>query len=1161
MTRHIFIIILSILTAGTTACLALLNKSLGQGLSVLLGFVVLLMSSVLMNLCIAGSTDDTKRTALVIFSLGILVFCMGGIVCILFSSENAEVSPHSEMETHETITEALDTDTDIELLENETEAHITPTITELPSASEQEPFFSCSENYNTTEESFHKETPSTEENSAEIPSIPAVFNTITSFEMPEMETKVINLDPEDSEITTSPSISDKPISTPTAPEVFNTITAFEIPKKEAAVIDLNPETPTIIPTITVEDEEEIAPVVEEAVETNETKIAEVQPVETVKEAEEYIPTSFDRAEDFWSTFYIAGEDELLLEDGVYYMTLVINNNELGSITTIMESGVASISADELKNYINGSITDEAESRIFYGGKQYLTIDDLLAAGVEATFDSAAYLVTLNFSTSDMPVQVLSLRGVSRGSLNRLPISGATILEPAVFSWATRYTLSGSFRALPAAGFADSLRFTFRTDNSLRLYDLFLDFDYALRFTLNGVQFDWGSYEFHYDFPDEMIRLSWGNVSSELLSPDGTDIGIRFEKSLSFAGPDVMRKSHIERIITIETESDVQVFNEGREIFRRTLTPGNYNLRDFVLYTGVNKIRIVIKPLDGSPVTETEIDLVYASSLLAPGEIYFGGSLTTGRSLVSSKSEKLPGAVRIPWFDGYSLEYDARNIAIGGYIQAGLTESMTLDASLAFRNRVSEESFFIPTFSTALELTHANVLGTTRYNLNITEDSDEFGRFLLPDIYARIGHQVFTNWRPLSSMSFGLTYDTNLSTRPDRHSFMLSSSMSGSIGIIGWGLSLSGTLRTDTITEPLYSASLSLSLSAARNIYMSSGLSVSGAGLEAPSIYARASATIRFSPARATVSASNSRIAADVDINTGKHSVSVGVDTTPEKIASFDSYSFDAGYSYSGDKINVSANIYGSNAFNPLTGNFSLSTSSVFADGLMAFNSYVPSNYILVTQQGALKGNEVTIGSVGSSMSNPVDTFLGVGLYTGISLNRTSSLSVYSFNSDSFGSATSFDIAIPASRRDGYVLRLTAENKYSLSGVVELPDGSIWRNGSSPVYIMTEEDGIVTTTDSEYYIFSDDEGRFVITDLVPGKYAFDVPYEGGWILYSFTVEGNDEHAVDIQLLENPTQEEELSIPDIYTSMYSFENGEYLTGDEFWTMLYPEMMEAV
>ena len=872
--------------------------------------------------------------------------------------------------------------------------------------------------------------------------------------------------------------------------------------------------------------------------------------------------ALQHADDFWSSFYIQGQDDLLLQDGVYYMTLIINNNEVGTITTVLTDGEASINSEELRAYLSGSITDEAEDRIFFNRGEYLSIAELKDSGLQAEFDSNTYTVTLTFSTADMPIQILSVRegGIrSRGTLNRLPIANATILDPAVFTWAARYTLSGSFGILPFSNFVNSLRLNFRMDNDIRLYDVYLDFDFALRANRTGVQFDWGTYEFHYDFEDAMVRLSWGNVSSDLLSPDGTDIGIRFDKAVSYGGPDAARKSHIERYITIDRDSEVVILNEGREIFRRTLSPGNYRLEDFILYTGANKIQIIVTPLDGSPAQESEIDLIYSSSLLAPGEMYYGASLVTGRNLVLSDSNKIPGSLRIPLMNGYSLEYDFRNISVGGYVEAGLTETLTLDTSLAFRNSVSETSLFQPTIAAAFELTHANVLGTTRYNLNITEDSDNQGNFVLPEIYARIGHQVYTDWRALNALNFGFTYNTDLANRPDRHSFMLSSSMSGTLGILGWGLSLSGTLRTDEISDPLYSASLTLSLSASRNVYFSAGLSVSGVGADSPSVFGRASATIRFNPTRTSINASNNRLSADFSVNDNKHSFSVSAETEPREIAVFDSYAFDADYSYSGSLFNVGVGLYADNSFERMTGNFSVSTSSVFADGLMGFASYIPSNYILISQKGALKGNDISVGAVGSSMSSPLDKRFGVGMYTGISLDRASSLTVFSVNNESFGSATAFDIAIPPIGRGGYTLRLSAENKYSVSGVVILPDGSSWTNGSSPIYMVVETEDSVAIEHSEYYAFTDNDGRFIISDLPAGRYAFDVNFGDDWFLYEFSVYENEEKAVDIQMLDNLHLAKTSGLPDAYTAMYSFDNGEYLTGDEFWAMLYPEFME--
>ena len=63
-----------------------------------------------------------------------------------------------------------------------------------------------------------------------------------------------------------------------------------------------------------------------------------------------------------------------------------------------------------------------------------------------------------------------------------------------------------------------------------------------------------------------------------------------------------------------------------------------------------------------------------------------------------------------------------------------------------------------------------------------------------------------------------------------------------------------------------------------------------------------------------------------------------------------------------------------------------------------------------------------------------------------------------------------------------------------------------------------EDGSVTLENTEYYIFTDQDGRFIANDLLPGDYAFDVPYEGSWILYMFSVGDNREEYGNIMMYE-------------------------------------------
>ena len=1091
MVRRFAIIVLSSLTAGCTAYLALFSKNMGQGLSVILGYVILLMSSVLMNLCIHGSTDSTKRTALLVFSLGVLVFFLGGIIYILFTSEQYKyVSPSPPVENHSTESNASDV---AKATENEG-TDITPTNT-APSVSEhsltksQEPFSSSSDI-----EEYH---------------------------------------------------TDLSVHQPSAPSVFNTITAIDT---ESIIIEIE------------DTEKQESIVLPDADESTESVIADAIPSET----SEGVPrdmTAQEHFDDFWASFYVQGEDEFLLEDGIYYMTLVINGNEIGDITVDIQDGKPSLYANEIKTYVQDTITDEAELRIFGGNEMYLTIDDFNSLGVETEFDSLGYTVLMQFSSEDMPVQILSIRTPMSRFLEKPPITDSIWLDPAVFVLSSRYSFTGNFTLNPISRFTDTLNFNLSAYNTGRLFDVNFDFNYSLRFGLDYFDFNFGSYEFNYDFEDAMIRLSWGNISTHLLSPAGTNLGIRFEKNLSYGPVNARGKSHIEQIITIEKESEIQVINEGREIFHKTLQPGNYRLQDFVLYTGANRIKIIVTPIDGSPSYEKDIELSYSSSLLAPGEIYFGGAIATGRRIVNSSSSQIAGSIRLPLWNNRSLEYDWRNVVLSGNIRMGLSKSLTLDASFALQNEVSDEAVFRPQGKLAMEFTHANILGTSRYNLNVTAETDDYGDFLLPGIYAHFGHQVYTGFSPVSSVNLGLTYETDVGDMFSDHRFSLSTSFSGGYGIFSWGLSLSGSLRTERPSDIIWSTSASASFSFSRNFYLSASASMGGLSVDMHYINGRVGATFMFSPATVNVTASTYETSAEVSIRESGHSFSAEVST--DDITTFDSYSLDADYSYSGDYVNVGFGLNASDIFDSVAGSVSLSTSSVFADGYMAFSSYLPSNFMFIVQEGGLEGNTLSAGVAGQSASVEIPTWFNVGLYRNIPRNRGTSLSLFSMGEGSFGSMQDFDVYIPASKTAGYVLHIEADRVYTIAGYVSLPDGSVWSNGSSPVYRMTVDGKDANLEQVDEYIFSDNDGLFVLSGLAPGRYAFDINTEDGeWFLCSFVVADAPEHIGEMQFIDTVVEDQSIEVSEPYSGAYSFTGNRYfMTGDEFWAMLYPEFEVAV
>ena len=1019
-----------------------------------------------------------------------------------------------------------------------------------------------------------------EEDGSQDESEPSSAETEAEDSVPAPEEIIIGQEPiieePAAEETDAESVAEAVIDEPVYAEESSAPVVAEEPAEEApvstaaeAVIEEEPEE-VIAESVTAEEpvEETSEPVVtEEPVEEAQEITAAEEAIEEDDETTTAVESSEFAADDFfaglsedeaafWADFYIAGEDELALEDGIYYMDLYINETAVGSITVEMRFGEPYLSASELKSYMGGTITDEAYDRIFGYSANYISLSELESNGVRNTFNSVDYEIYLYFSADDMPVQVLSINGSRSFRRSHRPIADGILVEPAVFTLETTYTLSGRINNFIKDRWWNDLRFTFSTSNTARLYDVYLDFSYSMDFGPDYFNFDFGSYNFHVDFPEHMIRLSWGNVSSSLLSPRGTSVGIKFEKSYAYAPDSYIRPSHYEQVIVIDRKSEIQVFNEGREIYRRTLDVGTYRLRDFILYTGANKITVRITPLDGTPYKEIDFDILYSSSLLAPGEIYYGAALVTGRRNVLSSSKMLDGAFRIPIWNGRSIEYDLRDVVLSSYVRTGLTETLTFDGSLALQNSPTEFAGFRPNAKVAMEFTHANILGTTRYTLNVTERTFEDGSFRIPGIYAGIGHQISTGWAPVSSISLNANYSSPEEVNVEnRHRVTLSTGFSGRVGIMSYGLNASASIVTDDIQKSTWSLSDSMTFSVSRNVWLSASVNLNGVvGESVPNVSGRVSATIRFDGGSVNASANERGAEASVRYASGDHSFEFTADT--DRYGDINEYGLDADYTYSGDFFNVNVGLNTDSLFHRVGADFRVRTSSVFADGLFAMRASIPSNYMLVRQQGALKGNNISVGSAGSSSMEEIPSLLDVGIYTGLPSGSSSdSFIIYSQGDSSFSQLSSFPVNIAGSERKGYVLTVSADNKYSASGEVMLPDGTPWINGASPMYAVNIEDGRVILENTEEYIFTDSDGWFVTSALTPGYYGFDVRYNDSWILIIFTIGDIEESLGQVQLLAVDADAVALELPDIYSSCIQMITDSVISPEEFFQMLYP------
>ena len=864
-------------------------------------------------------------------------------------------------------------------------------------------------------------------------------------------------------------------------------------------------------------------------------------------------------DDFWADFYIAGEDELIFEDGLYYMDLYINGSYVGLIETMVVGGDAQLNTSQFEDYLDGTLTDEASLRLFSKAGKYMSVSGLSDLGVRSSFHPEEYKVMVDFDVNDMPVQVLSIRSSSSKYVVR-PVVDGIDLEPAAFTLSSKYSLNVYSPNFRSPDLANNIYSRLSVDNTGRLFDVHFDFDYRMSLVGKNFDFAFGSYKFHTDFPDEMIRLSWGNISTELLSPKGTNIGIRFDRNYSYGSGDIPR-GNIEQVIVVEKQSDVQVFNdsgaagENNEIFRRTLSPGIYRLRDFILYSGANRILIRITPLDGSAVQEKVIDVMYSAGLMAPGEVYYGLSLATGRIMTSSSATKDPYVLSIPLWNGRRMDYDFRNITLSGYVKAGILTNLSLNTSFAIQNLPDGNAAFKPNMQLSMELTHANRLGTSRYNLNAYEYSDSNGKLTVPYFNFRFGHQVSTGMKTMSSVSLSLGYSSpRTSDWTVDHDVYANIGLSGRIGIMGWSASSYMSSDVTAFDDFTWSLGLSTSFLLTNRITLSASLSTSGDKNGSTYLGGRISASVRFGDSYLSASATDSYASVDYSLSKDNHYFHTSLDTSD--YADVNAYGLDASYTYSGKVFNTGLSLSADSLFEKVGGSFSLSTASIFADGLMAFSSYIPSNFLLVSQSGALKGNSLSVGQAGSTNMQGLPLVFGVGSYTGISSGGDSFV-VYSAGEDVFSTVVTTPVNLRKSSRAGYVLRLAADNTYSASAMVILPDGKPWVNGSSPVYDASVVSGSMVLEPTDLYIFTDSDGRFVISDLRPGTYAFDVDYGSSWLLYVFAIRDDETALNSVIVMDDQKVLDRVSIPEPYAGAYEISGSEVMGADEFFLMLYPEM----
>ena len=133
----------------------------------------------------------------------------------------------------------------------------------------------------------------------------------------------------------------------------------------------------------------------------------------------------------------------------------------------------------------------------------------------------------------------------------------------------------------------------------------------------------------------------------------------------------------------------------------------------------------------------------------------------------------------------------------------------------------------------------------------------------------------------------------------------------------------------------------------------------------------------------------------------------------------------------------------------------------------------------------------------------------------------------------------------------------------MTAIVTDINGNPWINDSSPLYLVSISGDfeIDVKLYEDGYVFSDESGRIILSDLPEGLYGFDIPNDDGWALALIEIsEKNSPNEMNVYI-EAIDEISGMKLPEQYSSCKRLVFSEALSSDEFWDLLYPGFKEAL
>jgi len=815
------------------------------------------------------------------------------------------------------------------------------------------------------------------------------------------------------------------------------------------------------------------------------------------------------------------------------LPLLDNNQQLGELVARIDPDDSIwVRKDALLRLLTGRVkpaVTEAISALPETGGQ-INIKNIAASGAELRFDQAAVALKIAPKADLRTAQTISVSGAAPN------IASSRTVEPAAFSgylnvisgldhlWGTEdsdaqtslhFDLQSALRA-GAYILENEAGYDGDVDAESCPHDAYCNYTHRSGLKRRNTRVV-------YDLPDEAVRFQAGDTTTR---PAGfqriTDIlGLAIERSPRTLQPETAGRATTSTNILIDRPSQAEISVNGTVVRRLRLQPGNYDLNDLRLVSGINDIEITLIDDTGARRTISQ-------------STYFDRRLLAQDDSEWSVAAGLPSYYR----DG-ERDYTYDNFAASGFYRWGLTDRLTSelnvqadsDVQLAGAGLLTGTPWGFFAARTALSVSDGGV----GFALGADWDLVNFGDFsglIAEDAQQRQSLRLSVEYRSdafrlpgeFLTTASGLLYPT--------YDYRLR--LSGTYTVpIGWGVSaaLAGRYQFgrdgDTSIayaghDDRYGADIAFSGAITERINGSIAFGYSNESYLLSNNATGASGADFRVMARAFVRRdSNTHITASYDslnqqsIVTGYHTSGQGVGRWETTIDSYNDQLPDRGsvggtITHYGNRAEVS--IAHNSALSDLTWttlnpefgqqrtSLRVGTSIAFADGKVAVGAPIRSGFAIVYPHESLQDNTITIGTRDQVLAR-ADGW-GAAVVPNLPTYSQTTLPIdvddlpvgYSLGSGSF------DLRPPF--RAGYALMVGSGSSVSAFGT--LTDAS-----GAPLALLAGVAYPVSQRSNEVTVFTNAAGRFAAEGLAPGAWRIEMSDGARTLVYSLQVpEGTD-----------------------------------------------------